>query len=103
MNESAAQVTRSVIRKLKDRSFDYYVIIERQEAGFVASMRLYSPTNLEFAVRYHAQFVIPMLVLKDHVDFSIRVLEDALPEHLKPYHPQEPQADPCLHVKNRLR
>lgn len=91
------------IKKLKDISWYYAHQIDKWETWFIAALKTHPPADISKAVSCQAQFVVPLLVLKDHADFSTGRLEAMLPEADRPYHPQEPDTDRFAHVRNRFR
>jgi len=57
----------------------------------------------QFFVSRQAAYELPLIHLKDHVDFMVGYLEGLLPESERPYHPQEPDRDPFYEIKNKFR
>lgn len=103
MRPEAVENLKQKIRDCKDASAQYSYEINRWERSFVCAFKNRPPADFSLAVCYQAQFEVPLLQMKDHLDFVTGRLEAMLPDEEQPYHPQEPEADPFAHIKNRFR
>lgn len=95
--------TKLQINRMKDESMNFKILIDLWEAAWMLTLKTHFPRDMHRAVLCEAHFVLPLLSLKDHADFTIGTLEQMLPESERPYHPQEPEIDPLYHVRNRFR
>lgn len=81
----------------------YHALIDKCEVCFAMAWKQKPHLDEKFVISRQALFEIPLLEMKDHVDFLAGYMEEMLPSFEKDYHPQEPDRDPFESVRQKFR
>lgn len=78
-------------------------MIEKMEILFASAHRHKPNLGDDFVTARKGLLEVPLIQMKDHVDYLIGFLEEMLPSFEKDYHPQEPDRDPLEPIRENFR
>lgn len=90
-------------KKFKDMSDHYMDLVFKCERRFECAVKGRPNLNMLSVLKNQALFEVPLLKVKDALDFMVGFLDGMLPAFEKDYHPQEPDRDPLFDIKQKFR
>lgn len=101
--EDLVRFYKAEIRKFKSMAMDYYGMIMAYEAKFPAAWdRTCLSCDVVALHKTQAMIEVPLIKVKDHLEFIVEFLNGMIPAFERDYRPQEPY-DNLEGVKNRFR
>lgn len=97
------KLLKSELKKFKNMSNEYFLLVMSCERRFQAAWDRHAGIDQTSFIKTKALFEIPLIKIKDHMDYIVGFLDGMLPAFEKDYHPQEPDRDPLAEVKEQFR